>query len=46
LGVVLLLGSVVQDATGGGFDWRPVVEFTTGGLFILLGLYLFHPKQT
>jgi len=45
-GAMLLLVSVAQDMTGGGFGWEPVLEFTSGGLVILLGLYLFHPKRT
>ena len=45
LGVLLVLVSVVDDTTGGGFGWEPVLQFTTGGLIILLELYLRHPKK-
>ncbi len=32
LGVLLVLVSVVDDTTGGGFGWEPVLQFTAGGL--------------
>ncbi len=40
LGVLLVLVSVVDDTPGGGFGWEPVLQFTAGGLIILLGLYM------
>jgi len=44
LGVLFMLVAMFADSAE-GFGWAPVLEFTVGGLIVLVGFYLRHPKK-